>query len=129
MNLRILLPSGIFAEKTRIMRIVAETREGSFGLLPQRLDCVAGLAPGIFFYESVAEGEVHVAIDEGILVKIGSEVLVSVHNAIGGMDLSLLREAVEREFLNLSQQEESIRSVMTKMESGLICRLVEFTHG
>ncbi|WP_269849304.1 hypothetical protein [Methanosarcina horonobensis] len=43
MNLRILLPFQIFAEKKGVSRIVAEGREGSFGLLPHRLDCVAAL--------------------------------------------------------------------------------------
>ncbi len=47
MNLKVLLPFQIFAEKTGVSRIAAETREGSFGLLPHRLDCVAALAPGI----------------------------------------------------------------------------------
>ena len=72
MNLKVLLPFQIFAEKTGVSRIVAETREGSFGLLPHRLDCVAALAPGILIYENEAEGEVYVAVDEGVLVKTGS---------------------------------------------------------
>ena len=46
MNLKVLLPFQIFAEKTGVSRIVAETREGSFGLLPHRLDCVAALDAG-----------------------------------------------------------------------------------
>ena len=87
MNLKILLPFKIFAEKTGVLRIVAETREGSFGLLPHRLDCVAALAPGILVFETEAEGEVCMAVDEGVLVKTGADVLVSVRNAIGGMDL------------------------------------------
>ena len=37
MNLKILLPFRIFAEQKAVTRIVAETREGAFGLLPQRL--------------------------------------------------------------------------------------------
>ena len=56
MNLKILLPFQIFAEKKGVSRIVAETREGSFGLLPHRLDCVAALEPGILIYETEAEG-------------------------------------------------------------------------
>ena len=128
MNLKVLLPFRIFAEKTGVSRIVAETREGSFGLLPHRLDCVAALAPGILIYENEAEGEVYVAVDEGVLVKTGLDVLVSVRNAIGGTDLGQLREAVEREFLNLNEREQSVRSVMAKMESGFIRRLAEFHH-
>ncbi len=128
MNLKVLLPFGIFAEKTGVSRIVAGTRDGSFGLLPHRLDCVAALAPGLLIYENEAEGEVYVAIDEGVLVKTGLDVLISVRNAIGGTDLGQLREAVEREFLNLNEQEESVRAVMAKMESGFISRLAEFQH-
>ena len=128
MNLRILLPFKVFAEKTGVVRIVAGTREGSFGILPHRLDCAAALAPGILVFESEAEGEVFMAIDEGVLVKTGADVLVSVRNAIGGMDLGKLREAVEREFLNLDEQEKSLRSVLAKLESGFIRRFAEFHH-
>jgi len=128
MNLKVLLPFRILADKTGVSRIVAQSREGSFGLLPHRLDCVAALAPGILIYENEAEGEVYVAVDEGVLVKTGLEVLVSVRNAIGGTDLGKLHEAVEREFLNLNEGEQSVRSVMAKMESDLIRRLAEFHH-
>lgn len=128
MNLRVLLPFRIFAEKTGVSRVVAETREGSFGLLPQRLDCVAALAPGILIYEDGAEGEVYVAVDEGVLIKTGPDVIVSVRNAIAGTDLRRLREAVEREFLNLDEREQSVRSALAKMESGFIRRLTEFHH-
>ena len=128
MNLKVLLPFGIFAEKTGVSRIVAETREGSFGLLPHRLDCAAALAPGILIYEIAMEGEVYLAVDEGVLVKSGLDVVVSVRKAIGGTDLGQLREAVDREFLTLNEQERTVRSVMAKMESGFIRRLAEFHH-
>ena len=71
MNLKVLLPFQIFAEKTGVSRIVAETRDGSFGLLPHRLDCVAALVPGILTYETISDGEVFVAVDQGVLVKTG----------------------------------------------------------
>ena len=123
MNLKILLPFQVFAEKTGVSRIVAETPEGSFGLLPHRLDCVAALAPGILTYETDAEGEVFVAVDEGVIVKAGPDVLVSVRRALAGADLGRLRDAVEREFLTLDEQEKSVRSVVAKMEGDLIRRM------
>ncbi len=128
MNLKILLPFEIFAEHTGVSRIVAETREGSFGLLPHRLDCVAALAPGILIYEIAGQGEVYVAVDQGVLVKTGPEVLVSVRRALGGTDLGRLRDAVAQEFLTLNEQEQSVRSVMAKLETGLVRRLVAFQH-
>ena len=126
MNLKVLLPFQVFAEKTGVSRIVAETREGSFGLLPHRLDCVAALAPGILTYQNEGEGEVYVAVDEGVLVKTGLDVLVSVRDAIAGTDLGRLHEAVDREFVHLNEREQSVRSVMAKMESDFISRLAEF---
>ena len=129
MKLKILLPFQIFAEKNDVSRIVAETREGSFGLLPHRLDCVAALEPGILTYETEAEGEVYVAVDEGVLIKVGQDVLVSVRSAIAGTDLHQLREEVEREFLTLDENEQKMRSVMTKLEIGLMRRLAGFKNG
>ena len=126
MNLKVLLPFQVFADKSGVSRIVAETADGSFGLLPHRLDCVAALAPGILIYESETDGEVFVAVDEGVLVKTGPDVLVSVRRAIGGADLGQLREAVEQEFLTLDEYEESTRTVMAKLETGFIRRFATF---
>jgi len=128
MTLNVLLPFQVFAEKIGVTRIVAETREGSFGILPRRLDCVAALAPGILIYENEIEGEVYLAVDEGVLIKTGLDVLVSARNAIAGTDLAKLRASVEREFLNLDEREQSVRSALAKMESGFIRRLAEFHH-
>jgi F-type H+-transporting ATPase subunit epsilon len=128
MHLKILLPFRIFAEKTDVSRLVAEAREGSFGLLPHRLDCVAALAPGILIYETEAEGEVFLAVDEGVLIKTGPEVLVSVRRAIGGKDLGQLRETVEKEFLTLNEQEQNVRSVMARLETGFVSRFAAFHH-
>ncbi|HEV2679302.1 MAG TPA: F0F1 ATP synthase subunit epsilon [Rhodanobacter sp.] len=122
-SLKVLLPFEVFAEKSSVSRVVAETREGSFGLLPHRLDCVAALAPGILTYETDLDGEVFVAVDEGLLVKAGLNVLVSVRRAQSGKDLSQLRAAVERDFLTLDEHEKSERSTLAKLEGGLVSRL------
>ncbi len=129
MHLKILLPFRVFAEHEDISRIIAETSQGSFGILPNRLDCAAALAPGILTYETASADEVYLAIDQGVLVKIGSEVLVSVRNAIGGIELDRLREAVEHEFLELDEHEKNVRSVMAKLESGFVRRFMEYHRG
>jgi F-type H+-transporting ATPase subunit epsilon len=128
MKLKMLLPFQIFAEKTGVSRIVAETREGSFGLLPRRLDCVVALVPGILIYETEAEGEVYIAVDNGVLVKAGPDVLVSVRRALVGTDLGHLRDSVEQEFTALDEQEQNVRAVMAKLEAGFLHRLGRFHH-
>jgi F-type H+-transporting ATPase subunit epsilon len=128
MNLKVLLPFQIFAQKTGVSRIIAETREGSFGLLPHRLDCLAALAPGILTYQTESDGEVFVAVDEGVMVKTGPDVLVSVRRAIGGTDLGQLRDAVQKQFLTLDEEERSVRSAVAKMETGFLRRLATLHH-
>lgn len=132
MKLKVLLPFQVFVEKTGVSRIVAETHAGSFGLLPHRLDCVAPLIPGILTYETEADGEVYLAIDEGVLVKTGQDVLVSVRRAMGGGgddQLLRLRDAVADEFLKLDEQEQSVRAVMVKLEAGFFRRFARLQHG
>ena len=128
MNLKILLPYEIFAEKASVVRIVAETRAGSFGLLPHRLDCVAALVPGILTYETQSDGEEFVAVDEGVLVKSGPDVLVSVRQAMSGTDLGRLRDAVEKQFLTVGEQERSVRAVMARLEAGFLRRFAAFSR-
>jgi F-type H+-transporting ATPase subunit epsilon len=128
MRLEVLLPFQVFAECADVSRIVVETGNGAFGLLPHRLDCVGALTPGILTYESDADGEVLLAVDQGIIVKAGLDVLVSVRRAVGGRDLGQLRSSVEREFLTLDETEQSMRIVMAKLESGFLRRLARFRH-
>jgi F-type H+-transporting ATPase subunit epsilon len=128
MNLRILLPLGVFAEKADVSRVIAETSDGSYGLLPNRLDCVAALVPGILSYEAKGCGTVYVGIDQGVLVKTGGQVTVSVRRAVGGSNLGQIKDAVERDFLKLDEQERNVRTAVAKMESGLMGRLAEFEN-
>ena len=126
MRLKILLPFRVFMEAQHVSSITIETSEGSYGMLPQRLDCVAALVPGIFTYEIESDGPKYLAVDEGVMVKEGTEVMVSVRNAIGGADLGKLHESVQKEFKQLDDNEKNVRAVMAKMESSFMMRLKKF---
>jgi F-type H+-transporting ATPase subunit epsilon len=128
MHLKVLLPFRVFAEHYGVSRIVAETADGFFGILPHRLDGVAALVPGILVFEAGGCGEQIVAVDEGVLVKAGNDVMVSVRNAVRGDDLGQLRETVEREFLNLDERARSVRLVLAKLETSFIRRMMELRH-
>jgi F-type H+-transporting ATPase subunit epsilon len=129
MKLKVLLPYQVFAEIDDVLRVVVETPQGSFGLLPRRLDCVASLEPGILTCETKAQGEIYIAVDLGIMVKAGDDVLVSVRNAIGGTNLGKLREAVARDFLNLDENERQMRAVLARLESGFVRHFTEYHLG
>ncbi|MDB2415336.1 F0F1 ATP synthase subunit epsilon [Rickettsiales bacterium] len=129
MQLKILLPFKVFAQKDGVKSIVANTDQGLLGLLPNRLDCVAVLTPGILSWQSQSERETVIAVDDGILVKTGKEVLISVRNAIGGKDIKTLHEAVTKEFIKESDHEKEMRLTLAKLESGFIHRFAEWQHG
>ena len=128
MHLKILLPFKVFVDINNVSNIVMETSEGSYGLLPQRLDCVAALVPGIFMYEIQNGSAKYIAVDSGVMVKAGSEVLVSVRNAIGGVDLGKLSELVKNEFMKQDEEESSMRAVTLKLESGFIYSFDKFRN-
>ncbi len=128
MHLKILLPNRIFADLDGVSRMVVETSAGSFGILPHRLDGIAALVPGIFTYETATEGECFVAVDQGMLVKTGLDVLVSVRRATGGTDLGRLRAVMEEEFLELDDSEERARLATEKLASGFLSRFARVHH-
>jgi F-type H+-transporting ATPase subunit epsilon len=128
MHLKILLPTEVFADVSDVRSVVAESTNGSFGLLEHRRDCAAALRPGILTYTTEHE-TVYLAADEGVLVKTGSDVLVSVRHAIGGTNLSQLHDEIKKQFLTLDREERKVRDTIAKMESGFVGRFAEFKHG
>lgn len=72
MRLKIMMPTKVFIDLD-VTKVVAEAENGSFGILPKHIDFVAALVPGILSFEYNNEEE-FLAIDEGILVKWGSDV-------------------------------------------------------
>jgi F-type H+-transporting ATPase subunit epsilon len=128
-NLRILLPFSVHADTRDVRRIVAETNDGSYGSLPHRLDCVMALGPGILMYETAGGNEEYVAVADGVLVKSGADVLVSVRNAIAGDNLARLRATVEKEFRAVNEEEATMKSALARVEGDLIQRLADLHHG
>lgn len=129
MNLKVLLPSEVLLDQA-VTKIVAEGRDGHFCLLPRHIDFVAALAPGVLAYETAEGGEHFLAMDEGVLVKCGAEVLVSTRMAALGGELGELKRLVEEKFAVLDERERAARSAAARLEAGLVRRFLEFEkHG
>lgn len=128
MDLKILLPFKVFADIKNVVNVVIETAEGSYGLLPQRLDCIAALVPGIFTYESEKDGLQYVAVDTGVMIKAGNQVLVSVRNAIGGTDLGKLGELVKQDFCTQEENQKESITLVAKLERGFIYDFDKFRN-
>jgi F-type H+-transporting ATPase subunit epsilon len=127
--LKILLPYTSFLMVKDVLRLSVETSAGSYGFLPNRLDCVAELVPGILSYESQQGGGLaYVAMDRGILIKTGPLVTISVRNAFGGTDLGKLHDLVEKEFKHLDEEELTVHQAVLKLESSFIRTLEKFRN-
>lgn len=124
MNLRILLPTRILVDRP-VTKVIAEAENGSFCLLPRHVDMVAALAPGLLSYTTEQGKEEFAATDEGVLVKHGSEILVSVRDAVRGADLGLLRLMIRESFEALDDRERRARGALARLEADFVRRFIE----
>jgi F-type H+-transporting ATPase subunit epsilon len=124
MRLKIFLPTEILLDE-EILKVTAEAENGSFTMLPRHIDFTTALAQGILSFIDPDDEEHFVAVDGGILVKVGREVLVSTRNAVRGEDLGTLVETVEREFNIIDEHEKVARSAFARMEADLVRRFIE----
>lgn len=125
MRLTVLLPTEILVDE-EVTKVVAEAQNGSFCLLPRHIDFVAALVPGLLSFVKTMDGaEEFLAVDEGLLVKCGPQVLVSTRQAVRGEELGRLRETVEKTFKVLSDQEKRARSALANLEANFIRRFLK----
>lgn len=124
MQLRVLAPTNIVVDEP-VTKIVAEAENGSFCLKPRHVDFVAALVPGLLAFEPESGGERFMAIDEGILVKSGPDVSVSVRHAVIGPDLGGLEQTVHEQFEVLDDRERVARSAIAKLEADFVRRFLQ----
>jgi F-type H+-transporting ATPase subunit epsilon len=124
-RLKVLTPVEVVLDRG-VTTVVAEGANGSFGLKPRHADFVSSLVPGLLHFREREGGEgEYVAVDRGLLVKRGEEVLVSVRSAVRGVGLEELVRAVEERFSVLDDHERSVRSAVARLESDFVRRFME----
>lgn len=124
MILKILLPSEVLLQK-EISKIIAEAENGSFCILPHHVDFTTSLVPSLFTFSTVEGQEEILAMDRGVLVKQGINVLVSARSAVRGLDLGRLKETVEQTFQALDEREKVARTAAAKLEADIVRRFME----
>lgn len=123
MRLTVTLPSGVLVDQ-EVTKVTAEAENGFFCLLPRHIDFLTALVPGLLSFEDEAGEEEFLATDEGVLVKCGAEVMVSTRNAVRGVPLGQLRQAVEQRFRVLDEREQQARAVLIRLEADLVVRFI-----
>jgi len=118
-----MLPTEVLVNKT-VDKVVAEAENGSFCIKPRHVDFVAALAPGILYFESEGKEEL-IAINEGVLIKCGPDVMVSTRSAVAGADLGKLQQTVAKQFSALDERQKSARSAVARLEANFVKRFIE----
>ncbi|RJQ45042.1 MAG: F0F1 ATP synthase subunit epsilon [Gaiellales bacterium] len=116
MRLKVLVPDRVLIDQ-EVSRVVAWGHDGSFCLLPRHIDFVSALAPGLLTFEVDDEYAEYLAVDEGILVKHGPEVLVASRKAVSESELEALKQALEKKIRALDEMELETRTVVARLEA------------
>ncbi|MEE4379103.1 MAG: F0F1 ATP synthase subunit epsilon [Candidatus Competibacteraceae bacterium] len=124
MHLKLVEPTAVLIEAD-VSKVIAEADNGFFCLLPRHVDFVAALTPGVFYYWTIAHQRRIAAIDEGILVKCGEQVLVSTLRGFISDDLDMLETYVQEQFQVLDEQARRARSAVARLEAGAVRRFMQ----
>jgi len=124
MDLKLLLPTEVLIDQPTA-KLIAEARNGYFCLLPRHRDFVAALVPGVLAYYDESGAERFAAVDEGVLVKCGRDVMVSAYNGVLGTDLERLQALVDETYLELDEHERRARTALSRLEAGTLRKFKE----
>lgn len=128
MRLKVLLPTEVLVDRA-VTKVSAEAENGAFTLLPRHIDFTAALAPGILAYQEEGAQTEFMAVDRGILVKRGPDVLVSTMNAVQSADLTELKQTVQEQFEELDEREKKTRTALARLEANFIQHFMQIDEG
>lgn len=123
MNLQIMLPTDVLVD-TSVIKLVAEAENGSFCLMPRHVNFVTSLAPGILTYTDLKLNEHFVGVANGVLIKTGNDVLVSVEYGVEGNNLGELRDNVRHYFEVVDENERQAVSAVARLEADFVRRFL-----
>lgn len=117
-------PSGVVLEEDA-SKIRAESIVGHFTLLERHVDTVAALRAGIVEVVNRQGDENFLAVNGGILLKVGDQVLISTPQAIRSESLPDLRRSVDEVFHKNDEREKKTRTAMARIEAGMVRKFLE----
>lgn len=118
MLLKVITPTHIIT-KEKVMKVIGEDPDGSFGILPKHIDFVTKIIPSILVYTD-EQGEGYIGLDEGILVKQQELIQVSVQSAFESRNLGQLHREMEIYLRKQEEEEEQTGLETTKLELGIV---------
>jgi F-type H+-transporting ATPase subunit epsilon len=119
-----MLPGGVLLHE-EVAKVSLEGSHGAFTMLPRHIDFVSDVVPCIMIYVPLAGEEQFLALEEGVVVKRGDEVMISVRGALRGEELGQLTERLVENEEELVEREKEARSALARLESHLVRSFVE----
>lgn len=124
MKLTVMVPDRVLIDQ-EVSRVLAWGRDGCFCLLPRHIDFVSALAPGLLSFEVDDEYAEFLAVDEGVLVKQGSDVFVATRSAVSESDLETLKRSLEEKIRALDEREQMTRATIARLEADFMADYLE----
>ena len=119
MLLTVLTPLGVVL-KTKALKVTMETLNGYYTLLPKHVDFISALGPNIVQYYDENSNEKYVACHNGIVVKKGSSVTISVQDAILGDKLDELEVSLAKAYKQNEEKRKELNTAMARLELGIV---------
>ena len=124
MRVTMRLPTRILFDG-RAVRLTGVAPDGAFGILPNHVDFVTALVPSVLTLRLADGTEEIFGLDEGLLVKKGQDVSLSVLRGVRGDDLGSLKETVAARFVQMDEDEREARSAMSRLEANMVRRFAQ----
>lgn len=121
MQISLRLPARALFEGSAV-KLFAVAENGAFGILPNHIDFVTALVPGVLILTTEAGIEHFFGVDEGILVKRGYHVDVAIRRGVQDDNLDSLQNTVKTTFIEIDEEERVARSALSRLEAGIVRR-------
>lgn len=127
LELSVLMPTRVVL-KIPAQQVAVETSGGSRGFLPNHIDFVAALATGIVSYVDLDGATGFAAVDGGVLVKKGPQLLIATPDAVHAQTVSDLEQFIRERSYRQQENERVGRGAMARLEVALVRRLMELSR-
>jgi len=123
-NLRVVTPTSTVVDE-RVQKATVHGADGARTYLPRHIDFVTAVVPSVMSWVAAGGEERFAAIDEGVLTKVGNELLISTAYAVYGPELGQLSRMVEEQFRERSEREKVTRGALARLEASIVRRFIE----
>ena len=103
-----------------IRKISLEFLNGYHTFLPKHIDFASVLKPSIAVYTEEDGEQKYIACHKGVAVKKGTNITLSVQQAVLGSSLDELKTTILQEFKKADEQRKELNTAMARLEIGML---------